>query len=380
MIKMPAISLIYDRKKKATKTKEASVEIRICHDYKKKYITTGVRLLPKEWNQDAHVVGRVDAPELNETLDKQLKGIRKVVNMMMDEGIINIDEIPSRLENLRRDGMSFMEFCEERVAIRQHGLKEDSAERYDRFMRFFKEWGKIMWFADVTDKNIIAMDEALSQKKMTAYSRWHNYHRFLNSFIIDAVNEGRLQRNPYKWVPITRKQEKKTLDKFLTAEELERIKVLPLDGHLERARDLFVFQVYTCLSYVDLASFDTNNIIVKNGKKMYVGNRGKTGQEYTFLLLPPALEILEKYDGKLPIISNQKYNDYLKLVAAFAKIEKPLSSHYARHTGATLLLNAGVDMEIVAKILGHSSTRITRQVYAKLLDETVADAMEKVIF
>jgi site-specific recombinase XerD len=278
---------------------------------------------------------------------------------------------------LNRDGMSFMEFCEERVAIRQHGLKEDSAERYDRFIKFFRSWCKIVYFADVTDKNVILMDEALSEKKMTAYSRWHNYHRFLNSFIIDAVNEGRLSRNPYKWVTITRKQEKKTLDKFLTKKEVERLKKLPLNGHLERVRDLFIFQVYTCLAYVDLASFDANKIEEVNGRKMYVGNRGKTGQEFSFLLLEPAVKVLEKYGGALPIITNQKYNDYLKVLAAMAKINKPLSSHYARHTGATLLLNAGVDMEVVAKILGHSSTRITRQVYAKLLDSTVADAMEK---
>ena len=58
-----------------------------------------------------------------------------------------------------------------------------------------------------------------------------------------------------------------------------------------------------------------------------------------------------------------------------AGIDKPLSSHWARHTGATMLLNSGVDMEIVSKVLGHSSTKITREVYAKLLDETVADAM-----
>lgn len=43
-----------------------------------------------------------------------------------------------------------------------------------------------------------------------------------------------------------------------------------------------------------------------------------------------------------------------------------------------MLLNSGVEMEIVSKVLGHSSTRMTRQIYAKLLDETVADAMSKV--
>ena len=74
-------------------------------------------------------------------------------------------------------------------------------------------------------------------------------------------------------------------------------------------------------------------------------------------------------------MSNQKYNDRLKILAMLAGIKKPVSSHWARHTGATLLLNSGVSIEIVAKILGHSSTKITREVYAKLLDETVADAM-----
>lgn len=82
--------------------------------------------------------------------------------------------------------------------------------------------------------------------------------------------------------------------------------------------------------------------------------------------------------GRIPIISNVKYNEYLKLVAQAAKIDKPISTHWARHTGATILLNeGGVDMEIVSHILGHSSTKMTRKIYAKLLDKTVVKAMTK---
>ena len=73
------------------------------------------------------------------------------------------------------------------------------------------------------------------------------------------------------------------------------------------------------------------------------------------MLLRPALAVLKKYGGKLPLLSNVKYNQYLKVVAQ----------------------TAGVDMETVAKILGHSSTRITRSTYAKLLDDTVGREMEK---
>lgn len=90
------------------------------------------------------------------------------------------------------------------------------------------------------------------------------------------------------------------------------------------------------------------------------------------------MRVLKKYDYKLPLISNVKYNQYLKVCAQMAKIDKPITSHWARHTGATILLNEGVDMEVVAKILGHSSTKMTRQVYAKLLDKTVAKKMAEV--
>lgn len=74
-------------------------------------------------------------------------------------------------------------------------------------------------------------------------------------------------------------------------------------------------------------------------------------------------------------VNHEKF--YRQYIADKEKI-KPLSSHWARHTCATMLLNSGVGMEIVSKVLGHSSTKITREVYAKLLDETVVDAMARI--
>jgi integrase len=145
---------------------------------------------------------------------------------------------------------------------------------------------------------------------------------------------------------------------------------------IERVRDVFVFQTYTCLSYSDLLEFDSRMVQEVKGVNVYVGSRIKTNMTFTIPLLSPALDILHKYNGKLPVISNVKYNEYLKIVAQAAGIDKPLTTHWARHTGATLLLNEGVPMQIVSKICGHSSTKITEQIYAKLLDETVVKAIQ----
>ena len=147
---------------------------------------------------------------------------------------------------------------------------------------------------------------------------------------------------------------------------------------LERVKDLFVFQTYTCLRYSDLAKFNPDNITTINDTKVYKFTQKKTRKPATIPLLQPALDILHKYRGSLPVISNVKYNAYLKVVAQAAGLSYSLSTHWARHTGATILLNEGVDMKIVSKICGHSSTRITEQIYAKLLDETIVEAVDAV--
>ena len=145
---------------------------------------------------------------------------------------------------------------------------------------------------------------------------------------------------------------------------------------LSRIRDLFVFQTYTCLRYSDLALFDARYIREIKGMKVYIREAKKTNKPFTIPILPPAWDILMKYEGQLPIISNVKYNLYLKNVAQAAGLDIKLTTHWARHTGATLLINEGVDTKIIKKICGHSSTKITEQIYAKLLDETVVDAVQ----
>lgn len=378
-MKMPTLCFVYDRRRRATKSHPSTVEIRITYECKQKYLSTGVRVLPKEWKHSM-VSNRVDAQQLNQTLQTLLANVTKIINEMMKEGYVNINEISSRLKSLEKDQQTFIEFCEERAEVRKYGRSKDSKERYDRFMRFFRSWGKIKYFRDITDKNVLEMDQYIAHmngKEMKNYSKWQNYHRFLNSFILDAIAAGLVKRNPYKWINIEKDKNPGSLHKYLTLDELHTLQSakMPTES-LEQVRDLFVFQTYTCMAYKDLANFDLSKGKRRtDGRIIYTSKRGKTGEEFTFLVLKPAMAILNKYGGQLPMLSNVNYNKYLKVVAQSAGIDKPLTTHWARHTGATILLNEGVDMETVAKILGHSSTRITRSTYAKLLDSTVADKM-----
>ncbi len=352
------------------------MEIRITYNKKQKYISTGVMLYPNQWN-GKKVINRPDCIAINKMLDKIWMSVIQAIYKMYDTGNIDIFSIPNMIKS-HEENISLKDFLRKRMEVRTYGKSINTINRYKRFLRFFHQWGDIKTFSDITEHNIIQYDKYLKSQKMKDCSKWTNYHRFLNSFIIDAIDAGLLKKNPYKWVSIDKGNNYNSLSKCLTPEEFHKLKSAKMPTEcLERVRDLFVFQTYTCLSYTDLKDFNISKLIDINNMKVYIGNRGKNGQQFTIPMLKPAMDILAKYNNALPIISNVKYNEYLKVVAQASGIDKPISTHWARHTGATLLLNEGIDMRIVSKICGHSSTRITEMIYAKLLDETVVNAVKK---
>lgn len=103
-------------------------------------------------------------------------------------------------------------------------------------------------------------------------------------------------------------------------------------------------------------------------------------------VLPQAAALLEKYRddancrarGKLlPVPSNTKMNAYLKEIADICQIQKHLTTHLARHTFATLAIEYGMPIDIIAKILGHTNTNMTRR-YAKISEANISREMRRI--
>ena len=124
-------------------------------------------------------------------------------------------------------------------------------------------------------------------------------------------------------------------------------------------------------------AFDFQNVEYRDGQFVLSEKRQKTGIPFVVVLVPDAMEIIERYNRKLPKISNTQYNLRLKLIADAAGIDKPIASHWGRRTCGMYLLNKGFSMEVVAKVLGHKSIRTTEAVYAKILDKSVEEAFKK---
>lgn len=202
------------------------------------------------------------------------------------------------------------------------------------------------------------------------------YMRKLKTILKYAIREGYISSNP-----LTFKLHKdKVRTEPLTIEEVRKIRTKVLwSNSMENVRDLFIFQCYTGLAFRDMSSLTQKDIKVdKDGKEWIVKERIKTGVSAFIPVLPVVKEILVKHQYLLPTLSNQKYNSYLKEIQEVCGIKKNLHSHLARHTCGTLLLNAGVDILTVSKVLGHSSSKITEAVYAKLLPSTIMQRVEEV--
>jgi integrase len=352
------------------------VELRITSERKRKYISTGVKVLPKQW-KNGSVVGREDWQELNERLRVLYKKCSEVISQMLDEGCFELDAVPDKLAGSMRQRMTFLEFAKEVADARCKRVTMGTREHYGRILKFLEEWKGIVHFADLTERKILDMDEELKKRGLKECTRW-NYHKFIKMFCRHALDEGLIRRNPYARLTEIKRGNESGLTRYLEPKEFHRFERCEIQSkRLERVRDLFVFQTYTMMGYSDLERFDYKACVKMDGQMVYKSRRKKTNQEFTVMLLPQALNILKKYKYKLPIISLVKYNAYLKNAVLCAKIDKNVTSHWARHTGATLLLNEGqIPLQVIQHILGHSSIRETEKTYAKLLDRTIVEKMK----
>lgn len=233
--------------------------------------------------------------------------------------------------------------------------------------------------------NAVILNYYAELKKSYKNASYVSYLAKLKTIVRFAIDNGKLSSNPFSTVRIHRD---KPAIQVLSEKEIETIKNAELPASLERVRDCFLFQTYSGLSFIDLEHLQKEDIKFFEGENLdnqriaYIRkNRIKSGVEYTAVLLPGAIEILEKYDYRLPVISNQKVNSYLHAIEGLIMINKSLHSHLARHSYCNLLLNKyKVRAETVAKAMGHTTPKTTLKFYADISsDTTITEISQKFV-
>lgn len=368
IMEYPTLRFVFDRKKVATKEKKGLVQIEVCSERKRKWIGTGVKVYADQWDDKRKVTARPDSLDLNMKLDLMMSNILEYVNSLIRRKVpFDFESLDVFLKN-SSESDSFIDFIVRRTDERKDRA-EGTIKHYRTLVKVLEDFGRINYFHDLTRSNITMFDDYLRSKGIKD-TTVYGYHKNMKAYINEAIRFGIISENPYVGLKINRGKSDKR--KYLTYEEMRRMERCRItDPSVNRVRDLFLFQCYTGLAYSDLYKFDFASDVERRGNKFIIADRRvKTNEDYFIVLLSPAMDILRRYDFDLPVISNQKYNAYLKVAASFAKIDKSLTTHCARHTFAVFALNNGVPIEVVSKMLGHTNIKTT-QIYAKVLNTEV---------
>lgn len=371
------VKLLFDRRNNAEKTGKGTIEIQI-------YLSRNER----KWES----VGTADKDSWevvaqNKTIQAKMKHYEQVIEAMQKLGedmtIENFNNhiylentrIPEDLHTFKGNDLrqNFVEFCREHMA--KENLAKNSIKGFNVVFDSLEESGILTTFADLTPVNVRAYDAWLRRQNNKTDYTINGYHKKVGKYTRILWQMEMIASNPYDYVKFPKGQNKERNP--LIEDDLVKIRKAEYTGHLERARDLFVFMAYTGLAYCDMALFNYKTMTEEHDDYTYIdGSRLKTGSNFFTPILPPAMDILKKYNYKLPVRSNQKINDYLHVIEADLHINKPVTCHIARHSFATLMLSYEIPIEKVKRMLGHRNITTT-QIYAKILKRNVEDAVNE---
>jgi integrase len=208
------------------------------------------------------------------------------------------------------------------------------------------------------------------------------YMRVLQTTINAAISDGIMSINPLKQINPEDKPHNKATDVcYLTIDEVKKLIDAPCC--YPNIKNGFLFSCFTGLRFSDVKGLTWGKLQTDNDGSTFINFiQKKTGKQEYLPVSKEAIKYLPergtaKESGFVFHLPQGNYvNQLLKQLALTAGIAKKVTFHVARHTNATLLLSLDVPIETVSKLLGHSDIQTT-QIYAKVIDKSKRDAVNK---
>ena len=367
----------YCRESKANRSGLAPVEMSIIINGERCIITLPRKEVPSEFK-------RACSSKRDNDIKQYLQAVRNKLGAIQTEMMEkDIPLTTSLLRDYFRTGgiqqYSIQNLFDDYYAILQKRIGVDLTQKtYRKYElardRFYQMVDRSKPLSFLT--NALMKDYMVTLNQEFDYVTAQSYCQKIKTVCMFAEANGKMSIDPFFDMHL-RKGEKNV--QFLSEEEVATIRDSNLhNASLNRVRDLFIFQVNSGLAYCDMALLVPADYQITDKGLYYIHKqRRKTNSFFTAVIFPDGVEVLKRYDFVLPVLSNQKYNVFLKRIAELCGIETPLHTHVARHTYATMCLNHGVRIEVVARLLGHrSSSKVTFH-YAKFVKNTIINEVNE---
>ncbi|HEC66320.1 MAG TPA: site-specific integrase [bacterium] len=415
---MATVKLII-RKRKINKWGDTPVFLQYVYNSKPTLFSTGVKVKPKIWNRNTETINSLQGNKknkINEDLinelskeDQKNNALLKTKKSQLNQIITDLNfqnEIPTneKVAAIFREGSNgnkddFFWLFENYIKEQKSQKSVNTIKGYQSSLNLVKEYKKkiggslnLQSFDNSFYTNFITF---LFENKKQTNNTVGKYIKNLKAFLHSLEKDGHKVNAMYRSYKVLR-EKKKII--YLSQSELQILQEFNCQNiRLANVRDLFVFVCNTGLRISDLKRL--NEAHIYPGKKInWIRMTAyKTGKEIKVPLNKVALDILTKHSYSLPVISEQKYNEYIKELCKAAKIKKKveislnrggkkeyktffkhelITSHIGVSTFITHCLEKGIKPKSVAEMTG-KSLKVIMDHYYGIEDDFIEDEIIK---
>jgi len=361
---------------------EHAINLRVTINREQRYYSLKQSVAPKFWDNKRGIVKAFEgkAGFINHIIIKKLEEVNRLFyEFTIENKVLTMDAFHELyIKDKKVKTLDFASFFEDVFATQKGSLAHNTTRNYKNCRNRLIEFAPDLRLSQI-DYNFLTKFESFLIKKHLSINSVQKHLTVLRTYCYIARKSGLIKENPFLEFKIKAGTSNRT---FLTEDDLFNIINLELSNSgEERARSMFVFQCFTGLRFSDLVTLKWKEISEHVIRRINL----KTKHQISIPLIDRAKKVLENINREedkenvFELISNQKYNKHLHTLESKANLSKPLTSHVARHTFATLALTKGIPLEVVSSLLGHTNTKTT-QIYGKIIETKRIEEMKKLNF
>lgn len=368
--------LVFNHSRRLNRRGEGLVQVECQQGRRRCYFSTGVYLEPQHW-QDGQVAGHELSTQLNVILRRRRIDIERIeLDYMLRDVRVSLQTLRDAVKESTAPSAQLTDFGRQVIAAsdRRDVTKANYRTLFndlDRFARGVR--------VDEVDYAFIARYEQHLRDHGVCNNTLVGRLRLLRAVMNEAVRRDIIDRNPFDRYHVSGMTARKG---FLSEQQLAAVEGLKLSGRQQVVRDCFLFCCYTGLRFSDLRALRSEHI-----QRGWLRIRmQKTSHDVS-------IPLQELFDGKADIMlrtygspeqltarlpHNSQVNQTLRDLMAQAHIPatQRVTFHTSRHTFASILLERGVPVTTVQRMLGHTKLTTT-QIYAEVTDQTITRDMRR---
>lgn len=336
------------------------------------------RISPVDWDDKKRVVkdSHPNAGLINAQIKKYVTALeadmlkKDLLNIRINKEVVR--------QHVKRGDLSkdFLKYC--RLKIEQDYAK-DTKRVYLSEVNKIEKFSPAVSFRDFNKEWFDRYKKYMTGIKGNLHNTVWKSFKFLRSMLEAAVKDRIISENPLQGYESPAYIQ--GIPDYLEWTEVMRFKKelrenQALSNSCRLTGWYFLLSCMSGLRFGDAVKFTPEGFIINDqGGSRLLLNTTKTGEIVSISFTDDLKEVVEQIKDRPINISNQAYNQDLKIIGVSAKIPKDITSHMGRHSFGMHCAEIGLSIDETQKLMGHRK-RETTEIYYRIKDKRLDDSLK----